>query len=215
MSDHVGDGGWVTRRTGLVPSTAPSTRTSAKSVLSEHDRPTAPEPDAAVGFTRRGLSAGHHLIAVHDHYRAELAKVRQILRRVKDGETGIGQARGELNSLTIRTTNWTLHGACQAQCVSLTRHHGMETGQIFPHLRRSQGDLAAVLDRLTEEHHAIHTVLEGVDAALIHLAGDPTDFGPITEAVDLLTDTLLSHFAYEERELVAPLSRHGFFPGQL
>jgi hypothetical protein len=204
MSDQ--DSGWVTRRTGLVPSTAPSTRNSEKSVLSEHDRPTAPEPADAVRFTRRGVSAGHHLIQVHDHYRAELAQVRQILRRVRDGETGIGAARGELNRLTIRTTNWRLHGACQAQCVSLTQHHG---------LRRSQRDLAAVLDRLTEEHHAIHTVLEGVDEALVHLAGDPTDFGPITEAVDLLTDTLLSHFAYEERELVAPLSRHGFFPGQL
>jgi hypothetical protein len=209
------DTGWVTRRTGLVPSTAPSTRNSAKSVLREDSRPTAAEPPENVRFSRHGLSAGHHLIAVHDHYRAELAKVRQILRRVKDGETGIGAARGELNGLTIRTTNWTLHGACQAQCISLTQHHSMETGQVFPHLRRSQRDLAAVLDRLTEEHHAIHDVLEGVDRALIHLAGDPTDFGPITEAVDLLTDTVLSHFAYEERELVAPLSRHGFFPGQL
>ncbi|HEX6345620.1 hemerythrin domain-containing protein [Umezawaea sp.] len=213
MSDD--RGGWVTRRTGLVPSTAPSTRLGATSVLSEHDRPTAPEPDDDVRFTRRGLSAGHHLIAVHDHYRAELAKVREILRRVRDGGTGIGQARGELNGLALRTVDWRLHGACQAQCASLTQHHGMETEQVFPHLRRSQRDLAEVLDRLTEEHHAIHTVLEGVDGALIRLADDPTDFGPITEAVDLLTDTVLSHFAYEERELVAPLSRHGFFPGQL
>jgi hypothetical protein len=28
--------------------------------------------------------------------------------------------------------------------------------------------------------------------------------------VDLLTDTLLSHLAYEERELIGPLARHGF-----
>jgi hypothetical protein len=26
-----------------------------------------------------------------------------------------------------------------------------------------------------------------------------------------LTDALLSHFAYEERELVDPLARHGFY----
>lgn len=37
----------------------------------------------------------------------------------------------------------------------------------------------------------------------------------MTEAIDLLTDTLLSHFAYEERELVGPLARHGFFTGQI
>ena len=29
--------------------------------------------------------------------------------------------------------------------------------------------------------------------------------------VDLLTDTLLSHLAYEERELLQPLARHGFY----
>ena len=29
--------------------------------------------------------------------------------------------------------------------------------------------------------------------------------------VDLLTDTLLSHLAYEERELLHPLARHGFY----
>ncbi len=30
------------------------------------------------------------------------------------------------------------------------------------------------------------------------------------EAVDLLTDTLLSHLSYEEHQLVEPLARHGF-----
>ena len=32
----------------------------------------------------------------------------------------------------------------------------------------------------------------------------------IQRALDLLTDTLLSHLAYEERELLHPLARHGF-----
>ena len=36
-----------------------------------------------------------------------------------------------------------------------------------------------------------------------------------TAGVDLLTDTLLSHLSYEERELVEPLARLGFYPGQL
>ncbi len=34
-------------------------------------------------------------------------------------------------------------------------------------------------------------------------------------AVEALSSALLSHFAYEERELVGPLSRHGFYPGQI
>jgi hypothetical protein len=57
--------------------------------------------------------------------------------------------------------------------------------------------------------------MEEIDTALVHLARNPTETGPITEAVDLLTDTMLSHFAYEERELIAPLAQHGFYPGQV
>lgn len=65
------------------------------------------------------------------------------------------------------------------------------------------------------EHQAIHEVLREVDAALVHLVTSDGDYGPIVAAVDLLTDTLQPHFAYEERELIAPLDRHGMFPGQV
>jgi hypothetical protein len=134
---------------------------------------------------------------------------------VKEGTAQLGDARSQLNMMTIRANDWTLGGVCQAQCRSLTNHHTMESEGTFPHLRRSQRDLSEVLDRLHEEHLAIHEVLEGIDAALVHLARNPTDYGPITEAIDLLTDTLLSHFAYEEQQLIGPLSRHGFYPGQI
>jgi hypothetical protein len=206
---------WLTRRTGIVPSTAPTERLSPTSVLDEATRPAAPEPPAEVGFSRPGLYAGRHLVEVHDHYRAELQQVRDILRQVKEGAAQLGDARSQLNMMTIRANDWTLGGVCQAQCRSLTNHHMMESEGIFPHLRRSQRDLSEVLDRLHAEHLAIHEVLEGVDAALVHLARNPTDYGPITEAIDLLTDTLLSHFAYEEQQLIGPLSRHGFYPGQI
>lgn len=193
----------------------PATRLSTRSVLNEDARPSAPEPEEDVTFSRRGLAVGQHLIDVHDHYRAELEQVRDLLARVAKGITAAGQARGELNRLTIRANDWALGGACQMQCVALTEHHGTEDAAIFPYLRRSQHNLRDVLDRLDTEHHAIHDVLEEIDAALIHLVQHPADLGPVTEAIDLLTDTLLSHFAYEERELVGPLARHGFFAGQI
>jgi hypothetical protein len=208
-------GHWLTRRTGLVATAPPATRLSPRSVLDEDTRPSAPEPDTDVTFSRRGLAAGQHLLDVHDHYRAELEQVRDLLARVAKGITAAGQARGELNRLTIRANDWTLGGACQMQCVALTEHHGTEDAAIFPHLRQSQHNLRDVLDRLDTEHHAIHDVLGEIDAALIHLVQHPADLGPVTEAIDLLTDTLLSHFAYEERELVGPLARHGFFAGQI
>lgn len=208
-------GPWLTRRTGLVPTAPPPARLSARSVLDEDTRPSAPEPDADVTFSRRGLAVGQHLIDVHNHYRAELEQVRDLLARVAKGLTAAGDARGELNRLTIRANDWALGGACQMQCVSLTEHHGTEDEAIFPHLRQSQDSLRDVLDRLDAEHHAIGDVLEAIDGALIQLVQHPAELGPVTEAVDLLTDTLLSHFAYEERELVGPLARHGFFPGQV
>jgi iron-sulfur cluster repair protein YtfE (RIC family) len=184
-------------------------------VLAEEDRPSAPEPGEDVTFSRRGQAVGQHLIDVHDHYRAELEQVRDLLSRVAKGITAAGDARGELNRLTIRANDWALGGACQLQCVSLTEHHGMEDAAIFPHLRQRQPGLREVLDKLDAEHHAIGEVLEEIDAALIHLVQHPADLGPVTEAIDLLTDTLLSHFAYEERELTGPLARHGFYAGQV
>ena len=64
------------------------------------------------------------------------------------------------------------------------------------------------------EHHAIHEVLEGVDRALVDLVSGAGDHTGLAAAVDLMTQTLLSHFAYEERQLVEPLTRHGMCAGQ-
>jgi hypothetical protein len=51
-----------------------------------------------------------------------------------------------------------------------------------------------------------------VDAALVALVAEQEDgMDRVGRAMDLLTDALLSHFAYEERELVEPLARHGFY----
>jgi hypothetical protein len=211
----VTDQHWLTSRTGLEPTEPPATRHSRRTVLDEATRPSAAEPPADFSFSPRGLAAGSHLLDVHDHYRREMAQIRDVLTQVREGTAGVGDARATLNAMTIRANNWTLGGICQAQCVSLTQHHTLEDSSIFSYLRTRQRDLTEVLDRLGEEHLAIHHLLEEIDAALVALVASPHDYSRITEAIDLLTDTLLSHFAYEERELIAPLARHGFYPGQL
>ena len=75
--------------------------------------------------------------------------------------------------------------------------------------------LEPVIDRLKDEHVVIHDVLDGVDRALVALAADPDAIDGVSAAVDLLTDTLLSHLSYEETELVEPLARYGFYAGQV
>ena len=81
---------------------------------------------------------------------------------------------------------------------------------MFPGLRRSDDRLGPVLDRLGEEHRIIHDVLGRLDAALLDLLADRGD-EPLREVVDQLSDALLSHLAYEERELVEPLARAHLF----
>ena len=66
-----------------------------------------------------------------------------------------------------------------------------------------------MVDRLQQEHLVIHDVLEGVDRALVALVSGPDGIAGLRAAVDLLSDTLLSHLSYEERELVEPLARLG------
>lgn len=152
---------------------------------------------------------------MHDHLRAELAQIRDLLEQVKLGTVSAGHARSVLNEMTMRQNNWTLGAYCASYCAMLTQHHHLEDAAIFPHLRRADAALTPVIDRLQAEHVIIHEVVEGVDRALVSLVRNPGDFAELQEAVDVLTDALLSHLAYEEQQITEPLTRHGFYPGQL
>jgi hemerythrin-like domain-containing protein len=96
----------------------------------------------------------------------------------------------------------------------VTGHHTLEDDAIFPCLRAREQALEPVIQRLADEHLVIHKVLDGLDRALVAHIANPTDYDRLQEAMDLLTDTLLSHLAYEELELVEPLARYGFYAGQ-
>jgi hemerythrin-like domain-containing protein len=75
--------------------------------------------------------------------------------------------------------------------------------------------LAPVIQRLRDEHLVIHDAIQLVDAALVREINNPADRDGIQAAIDFLTDALLSHLSYEEREIVEPLARLGFYPGQV
>jgi hemerythrin-like domain-containing protein len=114
--------------------------------------------------------------------------------------------------MTIRQNNWTLGTFCETYCRVVTNHHTLEDRSVFPHLRRSDAELEPVIDRLHEEHEVIAELLERIDEALVELvAADEDGIGSVQASVDVLTDALLSHFSYEERELIEPLARHGFY----
>jgi hemerythrin-like domain-containing protein len=187
-------------------------RLSDQQAWDESSRPVGPAPAPGRVYTAQEQAAGRHLIDVHDHLRAELAQLHQLVEQVAAGNTDPDAVRSFINRMTIRQNNWTLGTFCETYCRTVTQHHMLEDRSVFPHLRRSDPQLAPVIDRLHEEHEAIHDLLERVDRALVALvasAGDGID--GVNRAMDLLTDALLSHFSYEERELVEPLARLGFY----
>jgi hemerythrin-like domain-containing protein len=128
-----------------------------------------------------------------------------------------GAARSEVHAMSLRQNNWTLGAFCQSYCGFVNGHHSLEDASVFPHLRRAEPEAAPVLDRLSAEHVVIHHLLDDVDRTLVSLvrAGDGLELDPAVDAVEeslqALGDRLLSHLAYEERELRGPLARHGFY----
>jgi alkanesulfonate monooxygenase SsuD/methylene tetrahydromethanopterin reductase-like flavin-dependent oxidoreductase (luciferase family) len=189
---------------------APATR---ELVTEARGKPAPPPPAGPVVLERPAAhDAGRHLIDVHDALRAELAQLRDLVEQVAAGSADPRAVRSFINRMTIRQNHWTLGTFCQTYCRTVTNHHTLEDRSVFPHLRRSDAALAPVLDRLEEEHEQIADLLERVDGALVALVAAEADgIDGVGRAMDLLTDALLSHFAYEERELVEPLARHGFY----
>jgi hypothetical protein len=199
---------------GITPTPDDGTRLSVEQPWDESTRPTRAEP---AGVTYPVPEAGRHLVDIHDGLRAELAQVRDVLEQVRRGHLSVGAARSVVNTMTLRQNSWTLGAYCESYCRIVTGHHTLEDRSLFPSLRRADPGLGEVLDRLEQEHEVIHDVLERFDRALVALvAADGTGasgreaLDTVQAALDLLTDTLVSHLAYEERELVGPLARHGF-----
>ncbi|MVA76198.1 hypothetical protein GC722_09200 [Auraticoccus sp. F435] len=214
MSDPSGTAGQPTAPApeplGVLPTAPPATRLARTGLLDEAARPTAGPPAAGVRYTAQQTATAQHLVDVHDHLRAELEQVRAMADQVLEGALTPGLARSAINQLTMRQNSWTLGAYCQSYCRLVTAHHTYEDRGMLPHLRRAQPSLAPVVDQLQAEHEVIHEVLERLDRALVALVDGPGGGEQVREAVDLLTDTLLSHLSYEEHQLVEPLARHGF-----
>ncbi len=185
---------------------------SEERVWDESTRPAGPARDASRTYSPREQAAGRHLIDVHDALRGELAQLRDLVEQVAAGTSNAAAVRSYINRMTIRQNNWTLGTFCETYCRTVTNHHTLEDRSVFPHLRRNDEALGPVIDRLEEEHEQIAGMLERVDRALVALVASEEDgIDRVERALNVLTDALLSHFSYEERELVEPLARYGFY----
>ena len=200
---------------GIEPTPDDGTRLGPSMPWDETTRPRATPPDPDATYTDQGRAIGRHLIEVHDMLRRELSELRGVVADVRAGALAAGDARSALNEMALRQNDWTLGAFCARYCRVVASHHSLEDEAVFPHLASGDAALGPVIDRLTEEHLVIADGIDAVDRALVEHMKHPEDFAPLQTAIDLLTDTLLSHLSYEERELVEPLARIGFYPGQV
>jgi alkanesulfonate monooxygenase SsuD/methylene tetrahydromethanopterin reductase-like flavin-dependent oxidoreductase (luciferase family) len=197
-------------RLGVEPTPDPGTRLSAETAWDEAARPAGPVADPAAGYSDPGRALARDLVAVHDHLRAELGQLRDMIAQVAAGSLDPGAARSEISKLTMRQNQWTVGAYCESYCRLVGLHHTIEDTSLFPGLRRLDSRLAPVTERLHEEHEVIAGLLSRVDAALVSLVTDPVRGMPaVRAAVDLLTDALLSHLSWEEHQLLEPLARFG------
>lgn len=191
----------------VVPTADDGRRRSAVQQWDESTRPTGPAPEPGRAYTPDEQASGQHLVDIHDALRSELARVHDLVDRIAAGTSDVATARSAISTMTMRQNKWTVGTYCEAYCRIVTTHHAVEDQAMFPGLRRADPRLGSVIDRLEQEHRVIHDVLEGVDQALVAFVAAPDGVPALRAAVDALSDTLLSHLAYEERELVEPLAR--------
>ena len=177
----------------------------------ESTRPTLGEPPTTYSPMQEATAG--HLVEIHDHLRTELTRLHGLVDEVRRGLLTAGEARSEVHAMSLRQNNWTLGAYCQSYCGFVNGHHSLEDASVFSHLRRAEPDAVPVLDRLSAEHVVIHHLLDDVDRVLVALVqdGGGEALDAVEEALQTLGDRLLSHLAYEERELHGPLARHGFY----
>jgi hemerythrin-like domain-containing protein len=156
-----------------------------------------------------GSSGAQMLLAVHEHLRQELAKLREVIQEVREGRSSAAEARSYLNAMTMRQNYWTLGAFCAAYCRVVSIHHAIEDAQLFPDLKAADQSLTPILDRLRHEHEGIAKVLSDIDTALVATVEDEERLDDTEEAVDHLSDALLAHLKYEEEQLVEPIERLG------
>ena len=92
---------------------------------------------------------------------------------------------------------------CHGFCLALRGHHQSEDAGLFPALRARHPELAEAIAKLAHDHELIAVLLADLDRALT-AAGKSEQ---LNAQLDGIAAIMESHFQYEERQLLGPLSR--------
>ena len=91
---------------------------------------------------------------------------------------------------------------CIGFCSALDGHHRSEDAALFPQLRAQRPELGDAIDKLMQDHSMLSYLLASLRAAVE--AGEDRD--SLSRHLDGISAIMESHFAYEEREILAPLA---------
>lgn len=151
---------------------------------------------------------------VHSHIRRDLATVRELSRRVNEGEEA-DTIRDGIAELKTNGPLWQLRFNCLNYCRFVHTHHNVEDAAIFPVLRDRDQALGPVIDRLEADHRVVSDLLDEVEAQ----ARGPLDRENevrerLASALDRLASHLLEHLDYEEEALGPTLNEMEAWPGR-
>jgi hypothetical protein len=182
------------------------------------ERPvTAAEPAAAAAAERprtRGDAMVAELKWVHDMIRGDLRIVRQLAADAEAGRPAAELAAG-IATLAAGGPLWQLRVNCLQYCQFVHHHHQAESVMLFPALRRANPALGPVVDRLEADHARVSGLLDDVTGAAQDLADDdsPAARRQLSAALQVLSDVLLAHLAYEEENVADTMRGMPGWPG--
>jgi hypothetical protein len=186
------------------------------SILEE--RPvTAAEPAAGAQAElprTRGDAMVAELKWVHDMVRGDLRIVRQLAADAEAGRPA-GELAAGIATLAAGGPLWQLRVNCLQYCQFVHHHHQAESVMLFPALRRANPALGPVVDQLEADHARVSGLLDDVTGAAGDLADDdsPAARRQLSAALQVLSDVLLAHLAYEEENVADTMRGMPGWPG--
>lgn len=134
------------------------------------------------------------LLLSHHAFRRDMGRFIRAIEQMKVGD----MLRADAVRVEWETSyRQALHG-----------HHMMEDATIFPDIKNKHPNLAAAIDKLTEQHHQIDPVLEQGDAAFADLV-HPEKAKAVLDQLKALLD---EHLGFEEAEITSSLRDAKEFP---
>jgi iron-sulfur cluster repair protein YtfE (RIC family) len=136
------------------------------------------------------------LVVVHDAIRRDLRSLADALAAAPDARPS--RLDGVIESIGNDGTLWELRHRCLRHCRFVLGHHAIEDQVLFPAVADSPRAAPDVLNRLGSEHREIARHVSAFAEAARTAGDDEGRLDELRGALDVLTEAVLSHLAFEE-----------------